>query len=176
MVYAVNVHTNAHPWCIPLTSYKDVQRALPNPLLNPFINNSLPTLKKSTKSHIESHGKNLQAPGPRCTGLFFSSDPLPFGRPLHGFLRLAFGQPGGKAFGAADQVLTPSSSSSGETSGTSGEVRRFLQKLLGFTAHGMDMYGICTDNREDLYGPSASIIEMMMYCSYSFFQMVKFYS
>jgi len=42
---------------------------------------------------------------PRCTGLF-SSDPLPFGRALHGFLRLAFGrQPGGKAFGAADQVL-----------------------------------------------------------------------
>ena len=71
MVYAVNVHTNAHPWCIPLTSYKDVQRALPNPLLNPFINNSLPTLKKSTKSHIESHGKNLQAPGPQMHRSFF---------------------------------------------------------------------------------------------------------
>lgn len=72
MVYAVNVHTNAHPWCIPLTSYKDVQRALPNPLLNPFINNSLPTLKKSTKSHIESHGKNpLQAPGPQMYRSFF---------------------------------------------------------------------------------------------------------
>ena len=169
MVYAVNVHTNAHPWCIPLTSYKDVQRALPNPLLNPFINNSLPTLKKSTKSHIESHGKNLQAPGPQMHRSFFlkrSSAVWPAASWLSS----------SRLWTARRQSFRPSSSSSGETSGTSGEVRRFLQKLLGFTAHGMDMYGICTDNREDLYGPSASIIEMMMYCSYSFFQMVKFYS